>query len=153
MDDPKTQIEILNGCELRTTRIFEAPRPMVFKAWTDPAQLAQWWGPAGFSNTFEEFDLRPGGHWRFVMHGPDGTDYPNHSVFVEVVEPERLVLDHVVPPQFRLTARFEDLGGVRTRLVWHMDFKTAKTFDSVKGFAVEGNVQNMERLAAHLAGR
>ena len=60
--------------------------------------MVQWWGPRGFRNTIQEMDVRPGGHWRFVMHGPDGRDYPNHVVYVEVKRPERLVFKHVPQP-------------------------------------------------------
>ena len=57
--------------EFSNSRVFNVPREFVFKAWTDPNHLCQWWGPKGFTNTFQEFDMRPGGHWHFVMHGPD----------------------------------------------------------------------------------
>jgi uncharacterized protein YndB with AHSA1/START domain len=121
----------------------------VYEAWTDPELLARWWGPSGFTNTFHEFDLKPGGEWRFVMHGPDGTDYPNHSVFVELVPRQRIVLRHLNAPEFLLTAVFEDLGG-RTRLVFRQLFNTATTFERVKTYCVEGNEQNFDRLAALL---
>src|SRR5688500_3516125 len=81
-------------------RWIDAPRERVFKAFSDPAHLARWWGPNGFTSTFHEFDLRPGGAWRFVMHGPDGANYPNESVFVEVVEPERIVFEHMSQHHF-----------------------------------------------------
>ena len=96
--------------EIVTTRVFDAPRERVFKAWTDPDHLARWWGPQGFTNTFHEFDLRPGGVWRFVMHGPDGADYQNKSVFVEITKPERIVFDHVSGPRFRVTTTFREYG-------------------------------------------
>ena len=73
--------------EIAATRIFDAPRELVWKAWTDPKHVAQWWGPNGFTNTIHEMNVSPGGVWRFMMHGPDGTDYPNRIVFIEVVEP------------------------------------------------------------------
>ena len=76
------------------TRVFNAPRKMVFDAWTDPRQVAQWWGPRGFTTTISEMDVRPGGVWRLVMHGPDGTDYKNKVVYLEVAKPERLVYKH-----------------------------------------------------------
>ena len=60
--------------EIVSIRVFDFPRELVFNAWTDPEHLVHWWGPKGFTNTFHEFDLRPGGIWRFVMHGPDGRD-------------------------------------------------------------------------------
>lgn len=111
------EVADVSARELAATRIFDAQRELVFKAWTTPEHLAQWWGPRGFTNTFQEFDLRPGGVWRFIMHGPHGADYPNQSVFVEIVPPERIVLQHVSEPRFQVTAIFEDLGG-KTRLTF-----------------------------------
>lgn len=87
--------------EIVSARVFDVPRDLVFRAWTGPEHLAKWWGPRGFTNTIHEFDLRPGGVWRFVMHGPEGSDHRNKSVFVEVVKPERIVFDHVSDPQFQ----------------------------------------------------
>jgi uncharacterized protein YndB with AHSA1/START domain len=79
--------------ELVLTRTFNAPRKLVFQVWTDPKHLAQWWGPRGFTTHIQEMDVRPGGVWRYVMRGPDGNEYPFDGVYVEVVEPERLVFD------------------------------------------------------------
>jgi uncharacterized protein YndB with AHSA1/START domain len=76
------------------TRVFDAPRELVWDAWTDPKKIVQWWGPRGFTTTIREMDLRPGGIWRHTMHGPDGTDYPNKSKFIEVVKPERISYSH-----------------------------------------------------------
>jgi uncharacterized protein YndB with AHSA1/START domain len=76
--------------EIGSTRIFDARRELVWKAWTDPDHLGQWWGPNGFTTTTNKFELRPGGEWLFVMHGPDGTDYRNEITFTAVVEPERI---------------------------------------------------------------
>jgi uncharacterized protein YndB with AHSA1/START domain len=108
---------------------FDAPRELVFSAWTDPRHLAQWWGPTGFSTTTMSFDFRQGGIWRFVMHGPDGRDYQNRVTFEEIVPPERIVYRHgggddVEPVQFKQTVIFEDIGG-RTRIVWRGDFPSA----------------------------
>jgi uncharacterized protein YndB with AHSA1/START domain len=136
--------------EIVTTRVFDVPRERLFKAWTEPEHLARWWGPKGFTNTFHEFDLRPGGNWRFVMHGPDGVDYKNHSVFVEVVTPECIVLDHVSGPKFRVSATFEEQAG-RTKLTYRMVFRSAAECEKVKVFAVEANEQNFDRLQAELA--
>src|SRR6185369_10233222 len=74
----------------RCRHVKQSGRPKVFKAFADPTHLARWWGPSGFRNTFEEFDFRPGGTWRFTMHGPDGTDHPNRSVFLDIQEPARI---------------------------------------------------------------
>lgn len=78
--------------EIVSARVFHAPRAAVFGAFADPDRLARWWGPKGFANTFQVFDFRPGGTWRFVMHAPDGTDYPLTKEFVEVADGERIVL-------------------------------------------------------------
>lgn len=80
--------------EIVTSRVFDAPREVVWDAFTDPAQVVQWWGPRGFTTTIHEMDVRPGGRWRHTMHGPDGTDYPNASVFQEIGKPERIVYSH-----------------------------------------------------------
>jgi uncharacterized protein YndB with AHSA1/START domain len=136
--------------EIVTTRVLDAPRELVFKAWIDPDRLAQWWGPKGFTNTFQEFDPRPGGTWRFVMHGPDGVDYKNESVFVEIVKPERIVFQHVSGPRFQMTATFVEQAG-KTRLTWRMLFESAAACDRVKTLAVEANEQNLDRLEAQLA--
>lgn len=74
------------------SRLVDAPQERVFRAFAEPAHLARWWGPDGFTNTFDVFEFHPGGTWRFTMHGPDGQDYPNESVFREIAVPERVVL-------------------------------------------------------------
>jgi uncharacterized protein YndB with AHSA1/START domain len=142
---------IIGDNEIISSREFDASHELMFHAWSTPELLARWWGPRGFTNTFHEFDLRPGGTWRFVMHGPDGVDYPNHSVFAEIVPRERIVLDHLSNPQFRVTATFEELED-RTRLTFRQRFKNKEDFDRVKAICVEANEQNFDRLAEVLAG-
>jgi uncharacterized protein YndB with AHSA1/START domain len=138
--------------EIVSTRVFDAPRELVFQMWTDPEHVAKWWGPKGFTNTIYEMDVRPGGVWRFVMHGPDGVDYQNKIVYIEVVKPERLVYSHVSGPQFRATVTFTDQGdktGIRVRMLFP---SATERDDTVKKFgAVEGLNQTLERLAQHLA--
>lgn len=114
-------------CEIVITRVFDAPRSLVFKAWTDPKHVAQWWGPKGFTTRVTEMDLRSGGQWRYVMIGPDGTEYPAKSVFREIVPSERIVtsdefdegiekvMNIDLPEGMVTTAIFEDLEG-KTRL-------------------------------------
>lgn len=131
--------------ELVSTRVFDVPRELVFQAWTSPELLARWWGPRGFTNTFHEIDMRPGGTWLFTMHGPNGVDYPNHSVFVEIVPLERVVLDHLSGHQFRVTAIFEDLKG-RTRVTFRQLFKDTEEFEQARPYCIEGNEQNLDRL-------
>ena len=80
--------------EIVISRVFNAPRELVWKAWTDPKHVVNWWGPRGFSTTIETMDVRPGGTWIHVMHGPDGAKYPNKSIFTEVVPFERISYKH-----------------------------------------------------------
>ncbi|WP_430109589.1 SRPBCC family protein [Paenibacillus sp. B1-33] len=133
--------------ELVTTRVMNASPALVYEAWTKPEHLAQWWGPNGFTNTFHKFDLRPGGIWEFVMHGPNGVDYPNKNEFIEI-GPERIVL-RTCKPHFRLTATFEDLDGT-TRLTWRQLFKDEAEFNAFKKIAAPANEENLDRLEAHL---
>lgn len=138
--------------EILSTRVFFVTRARMFQAWTDPAILAQWWGPKGFTNTFHEFDLRPGGHWRFVMHGPNGADYRNESRFIGIIPMECIEFEHVSPPQFHTTVLLTDEAG-GTRVRWQMLFPTVEDYERVKGVAVQGNEENLDRLEAWLATR
>jgi uncharacterized protein YndB with AHSA1/START domain len=137
--------------ELVVTRIFNAPRALVFKAWTDPQHVVQWWGPNGFTTTIQEMDVRPGGTWRFILHGPDGTDYQNDIVYREVTEPERLVYDHLSEPNFQVTVTFTERDG-KTELTVRMLFETADIRAQVvdKYGAAEGLKQTLGRLEEHL---
>jgi uncharacterized protein YndB with AHSA1/START domain len=145
------------------TRVFDAPRDLVFSAFTDPKHLAQWWGPNGFTTTTSALDFRPGGVWRFVMHGPDGRDYQNHITFEEIVRPERIVYWHgdrsddsadkdLEPVRFRIAVVFEDLGG-KTRIVWSNNFPSAAERDRViKDYGADkGLAETMARLAEFVA--
>jgi uncharacterized protein YndB with AHSA1/START domain len=143
--------------EIVGTRVFDAPRGLVFKAWTDPARVGQWWGPRGFTTTTYAMDVRPGGVWRFCMHGPDGVDYQNKVTYLEVVEPERIVFQHggdedCEPVNHRTTVTFEEHGG-KTRLTMRMTFSTAEARDFVaeKYGAVEGLHQTLDRLGEYAA--
>ena len=146
-----------------TVREFDAPRELVFSLFTDPKHLAQWFGPNGFTTTTSSFDMRPGGVWRFVMHGPDGRNYQNRVTYEEVVPPERIVYRHggdngggddVEQVQFTQTITFDDLGG-KTRITWRHDFPSAADRDRViKEYgAVEGVAQTLARLRDYVATR
>jgi uncharacterized protein YndB with AHSA1/START domain len=134
--------------DLVSTRLIPFPREAVFGAFRDPARLAQWWGPAGFTNTIHEFDLRPGGRFRLALHGPDGTDYENDKEFIEVVEPERVAFRHHQPMHsFTMAMTWvEEAGG--TRLTWVMSFESLS--DEVREFILKANEENFDRLEAHL---
>ncbi|TMB96601.1 MAG: ATPase [Chloroflexi bacterium] len=142
--------------EITVTRVFDAPRELVFEAWTDPEQVVQWWGPHGFTTTVHEMDVRPGGVWRFVMHGPDGTDYDNKVVFMEVEPSERLFYTHSGgedsdSPAFQVTVTFEEEGD-KTRLTTRMVFASGKERDRMieEVGALEGVNQTLDRLGAYL---
>ena len=98
-------------CEIVTTRIFEVPKESVFRAWIDPAILQRWWGPAGFSNTFYEFNPVAGGKWRFTMHGPEKGNYLNECIFLCVEEPTLIAWDRISQPHFRVVTTFEEIPG------------------------------------------
>jgi len=147
--------------EIVVSRVFEAPRELVWEAWTDPEQVVRWWGPRGFTTTIEIMDVRPGGVWKHVMHGPDGTDYPNKSVFIEVVKPERIVFSHGGGTKgrrgvsFEATWTFEALNRHQTRVTMRGVFPSAKERERVvKEYgAIEGGKQTLERLGEHLQAK
>jgi uncharacterized protein YndB with AHSA1/START domain len=139
--------------ELRLSRVLDAPVELVWEVFTDPEHIAQWWGPNGFRNTITRMDVKPGGKWDLVMHGPDGMDYKNESVFLEVVTHRRIVFEHV-SPKFTATIGFE-ARGEQTLLTWHMLFESAEQFiQVVKTFkADEGLKQNVDKLSRYLAAQ
>jgi uncharacterized protein YndB with AHSA1/START domain len=148
--NPRTQV---------FSRVFDAPRELVFEVWTNPKHLVNWWGPNGFTTTSREMDLRPGGVWRLVMHGPDGRDYHNRVVFDEVVKPERLVYRNAPeagdePVKFQTTTTFEDLGGGKTRVTMAHEFESfAQLQDVIEKYqADKGGLQHFERLSEYLKG-
>ncbi len=138
--------------ELILSRKLDAPVELVWEVWTKPEHIAQWWGPNGFTNTISQMDVRPGGEWNLVMHGPDGRDYKNKSIFKEIVPLKKIVYEHISAPRFTSTIVFEEQGE-QTMLTWHMLFETAAEFiQVVKTFrADEGLKQNAEKLQAYLS--
>ncbi len=144
--------------ELVMTRILDAPREVVFKAWTDPARVKLWWGPKGFTNPVCELDPRPGGAIRIHMRAPDGVVYPMTGVFNEIVEPERLVftsgaLDEKGTPLFEIltTVTFAEHGG-KTKLTMHAKvmMATAAAAPHLAGMEM-GWSQTLDRLAEYVA--
>jgi uncharacterized protein YndB with AHSA1/START domain len=142
--------------ELIFNRVFDAPRELVYKAWTDPRHLIQWWGPKGFTTSVYEMDVKPGGVWRLTMRGPDGREYKNRIIFIEVVKPERLVYKHdpeqgCEPVRFEVTVTFAE-EGAKTRLTMRMLFPSADAREDVvkKYGAVEGANQTLGKLAEYL---
>ncbi len=137
--------------ELIISRVLNAPVELVWEVWTNPNHIKNWWGPDGFTNTISTMEVKPGGVWELVMHGPDGTDYKNKSMFTEIVKFEKIVYVHQSAPKFQATITFTKQGD-KTLLLWHMLFETAEQFvQVVKTFkADEGMKQNVEKLVAYL---
>lgn len=141
--------------EMVVSRLFDAPRDLVFAAWSDP-HIGKWWGPNGFTTTTHMMDFRPGGRWRFVMHGPDGRDYDNLIIYDEIVPPERLVYHHSGEEDasdviFKTVATFTEENG-KTRVTMRVILSSAAERDRVaqEYGAVEGAHQTLSRLAAYL---
>jgi uncharacterized protein YndB with AHSA1/START domain len=137
--------------ELTITRLLNAPRELVWKVFTEPGHIAKWWGPNGFTNTIDTMDVKPGGIWEFVMHGPDGTDYKNTNQYVEVVKPEKLTFNHISAPKFKFTITFTEQGN-KTLLTWNNLFESAEELEQVvKVFKADvGMKQNVDKLEAYL---
>ena len=143
-----------NSNEIRLTRVYDAPARVVWDAWTVLEQVEKWWGPRGFTLTTHKKDLRPGGTWRYTMHGPDGVDYPNIATYF-VVEPcERLVYDHgatdTTPPLFRVNVTFTEANG-KTTMEMCMTLATPEAArETAKFIKKAGGNATWDRLAEHL---
>lgn len=142
--DPTAEREIV------TVRELNASPAEVFAAFRQPASLAAWWGPAGFTNVFDAFDFRPGGAWRFTMRGPDGREFRNESRFLEIKAPERIVFHHAGPPhEYWATFEFAERGD-GTLLTWRMLHASAAECARLRHLIEPANEQNLDRLEAFL---
>ena len=135
-----------------STRLIDAPRERVFAAYVEPDKIERWWGPKGFTNDFQVFEPKTGGEWRFVMIGPDGKEYKNHSVIVELVPNEKFVYHHQSGPVYVGTVTFADEAG-KTRLNFRMDFEPADFIAKMRDFILNANEENFDRLGAVLKTR
>ena len=153
-DDKTTKVE---NREIRVSREFDAPRSLVFEAFSQSEHIGKWWGPNGFSTTTQKMEFKVGGEWIFTMHGPDGTDYPNRVVYTEIDEPKLLKYDHFAkyeedgkPPHFKQTITFKEVEG-KTIVAMNLVFPSAEKRDEAAEFgAVEGGHQTLSRLAEFL---
>lgn len=136
---------------IRLTKQLNAPVEKVWNAWTNTDHIKHWWGPNGFTNTITKIDLQPGGEWLLVMHGPDGTDYDNKSVFTEVVTNRKIAYEHISGHYFIATIEFEAKGD-STVMHWEMLFDTPEEYHQfINEYKVgESLRQNIERLAQYL---
>ena len=133
-----------------TERVLSANPRMVFAAFEQPDQLARWWGPKDFTNTFEQFEFKPGGRWVFVMHGPSGANYPNESVFRKIQPHTKIVIEHVVKPWHKLTVTLTARGD-QTHLAWVQEFESPEVAAKMRPLCGTANEQVLDRLQALLA--
>jgi uncharacterized protein YndB with AHSA1/START domain len=135
---------------LITSREIQAPVKDVFNAFSEPERLARWWGPAGFTNTFHTCEFETGGRWVYTMHGPDGRDYPNESIFQEVDPNARIVIKHVIKPMYTLTITFSERATAGTVVSWEQDFENEVFATKMRDFLITANEQNLDRLTAEI---
>jgi uncharacterized protein YndB with AHSA1/START domain len=143
------------SADIHLIRVYDAPLDAVWSAWTDSAQVAQWWGPRGFTLTTHRRDFRTGGQWVYTMHGPDGVDYSNTTTYLEIQEKKKMVYDHGAnenqPPLFRVTALFSEEHG-KTRLDLTMTLPSPERAAEIRTFIKKaGGDATWDRLAEHLA--
>ncbi len=134
-----------------TSREIPAEVERVFAAISTPQRLARWWGPEGFTNTFNLCEFKNGGRWSFTMHGPDGKDYANECVFAEIDSPTKVVIDHVVEPKFRLIITFTT-SKMGTLVSWAQTLEDDKIAAAIKHIVVPANEQNLDRLSSEVLG-
>lgn len=137
--------------ELRITKTFNAPIELVWEAWTNREHIVNWWAPTGFTTTIHKMDVREGGEWLMTLHGPDGKNYPNKSIFREIIPLKKIVYEHF-NPDFIGTAVFESKNN-KTLMEWALLFATTEMLKIVvKTFkADEGLKQNVEKLENYLS--
>ncbi len=136
--------------EIVSSRIVNASRELVYAAWTDPNHLKNWWGPAGFTNTFHEFDLRPGGRWIYTMHGPEKGNYQNDVEFLVIDRPSFVAWKRHSKPLFQVVATFEEVASDKTKVIFKMLFETAEECAKLKPYVVDKNEENFDRLEVEL---
>jgi uncharacterized protein YndB with AHSA1/START domain len=117
----------------------------VFAAISNPERLTRWWGPAGFTNTTQDFEFKTGGSWNLVMHGPDGANYPNENVFGEIVVNQKVVIEHPMQPVFRLTIELA-LSKTGTLVTWAQTFESADVARQIEHIVVPANDENLQKL-------
>lgn len=134
-----------------TTREIPATVEQVFAAFSDPERLAKWWGPAGFTNTFDTCEFKKDGRWSYVMHGPNGGNYRNESVFTEIEPPTRIIIQHISEPKYLLTVTLTP-SGQGTLVSWSQEFEKPEVASRIEHIVVPANEQNLDRLSAEVLG-
>jgi uncharacterized protein YndB with AHSA1/START domain len=134
------------NCTIVSSRILNAPVALVYQAFENPEQLKKWWGPHGFTNTFTNFDLQVGGKWNLIMHGPDGANYNNESVFLIVDKSHRVAWYRLTNPLFHMLITFEEMQAHKTKFTFHMIFESAKECEAIRNYVSDKNEENFDRL-------
>ena len=132
--------------EIVTVRTLDFPKETVFNAWADPDQLQAWWGPKGFSNTFESFEFRAGGNWKFVMHGPEKGNYKNECEFIEIDAPNLIFWKRLTQPFFQVCATFAETEPGKTEIRFRMIFDSVEACHKLKPFVTDKNEENFDKL-------
>lgn len=138
-------------CEIVTTRVVNAPIGVAYEAWANPNHLKNWWGPKGFSNTFNRFDFKVGGKWSFIMHGPDKGNYANECEFTKIEKPFVIAWKRHSKPLFQIVATFEEVTSNKTNVTFKMLFNTAEECNKLKPYVVDKNEENFDKLEIELA--
>jgi len=133
----------------KTSREILATVEQVFAAISDPERLAQWWGPAGFTNTFNVCEFKNGRRWSFIMHEPNGANYPNENVFAEIESPRKVIVQHVSEPKYRLTIALT-ASAAGTVVSWSQAFESSEVARRLEHIVVPANEQNLERLSVEV---
>ncbi len=133
-----------------TSREIPATVEQAFAACSDPERLAHWWGPAGFSNTFNICEFKTGGRWSFIMHGPDGKNFRNESTFAEIESPRKIVVQHESAPRYTLTITLAACA-TGTVVSWVQEFESADVASAIQHIVVPANEQNLDRLSAEVS--
>ena len=140
----------INPKGVYNSRLINASPEKVFSAFAKAKHLQNWWGPKGFKNTFYEFNFIIGGVWDFIMHSPDGTDYKNKCVFLEIDKPNKIVIEHIPLPHFVLTVTLEEENG-KARINWEQVFDSVEQRNSLADFIKNANEENFDRLESVIA--
>ena len=139
-----------DDCVIQNYREVNAAVATVYKAITHPEHLKNWWGPKGFTNTFNEYNLQPGGRWHFIMHGPNGQNYTNECIFVKIAPPHLLVFNHISAPQFQVVVQLHEITAQKTGFTFKQVFEHADACGKLRDFCLEKNEENLDRLEAEL---
>jgi len=134
----------------RHTREIKAAVEAVYQALADPARLARWWGPDGFTNTIRKFEFTPGGHWDFTMHGPDGANYPNQAIFTEIIPNSSVAIKHISQPNFLLSISLRPSAN-GTLVTWVQEFDDPSIADNIRHIVEPANEQNLRRWGQEVA--